>query len=263
MIRSTRVKLKNMLESSNGDTVRCCRPYKFKNRFKEADYGLDECLRLYEEELVSKLKEDPNYLDELKNLKLACYCKLDEKCHVDIILKYLYKNDYTAIRWEGLTDQQVSNALDQIAKFSFEKRRESQFVVKDIYDSNLKENGLCQECHKKLTGRQKSFCSQECGNNFFARFWWERIRYDVLERDDISCQKCNGFIPDKHSFDIDHINRITDGGLIFSMANYQLLCPKCHKEKSKNDYKVRTTEQLKEQGQTFLDDYLKTIQEES
>ena len=198
-------------------------------------------------------------------MKLACYCPLNQPCHVDIILKYLYRNDYTAINWKGLTDQQVLNVLNQIdrfsiAKFSFEKRRESQFVVGDVYDNNLNENKLCQECHKKLTGRQENWCSQECGDKFFNRFWWQRIRYDVWERDEGKCKKCGEYFPSLNQIQIDHIIRIASGGLIFSMDNYQLLCYDCHQAKTSEERrswsKIEKEEELISQGQTFLDDYL-------
>ena len=278
--RSTRVKLVNPYKPSPEGTKRCSRPYKFGNEFTVEKYGLDECLRLYEEDLIKKLREDPGYLDELKGkngqgLKLACYCAIRKPCHVDIILKYLYRNDYTAINWEGLTDQQVSKALDRILSFSLDKRRETDFAVSYIYDSDLKENRLCQECHKKLTGRQENWCSQECGDKFSNRFWWQRIRYNVWERDEGKCKKCGEYLPSSNQIQIDHIIRIASGGLIFSLDNYQLLCYECHQVKTseerrswskieKEENKIISQElhieELTSQGQTFLDDFL---QEES
>lgn len=71
--------------------ISIARPSKFSNPFKVKDYGREEAIRLFEEYLVSNRF---NYSisqmrEELKGKDIACWCKLDEECHGDIILKYL------------------------------------------------------------------------------------------------------------------------------------------------------------------------------
>ena len=171
-------------------------------------------------------------------------CKIDQR------------KDYTAINWESLTDQQVSKALDQIARLTSDERktyRETDFKVRYVYDDKLEKEGFCQECRKKLTGRQKSFCSDECGTTFFSRFWWQRIRSDVWVRDKRRCKECNIRLY-RETTHTDHIIRIADGGLIFSMENYQTLCPECHQSKTSRENKGFTSDQ------TTITDF---IQEES
>lgn len=66
----------------------------WQNRFKVTVYGLEECLRLYEENLIVMLK-DKKCLERFKTLlkakEIGCFCKSGEKCHRDIILRYLSK----------------------------------------------------------------------------------------------------------------------------------------------------------------------------
>lgn len=59
---------------------------KWCNPFSVKKYGLDECLRLYEEHVRKNLMDS---LDELRDKKeLGCWCKPNQ-CHGDILLKLL------------------------------------------------------------------------------------------------------------------------------------------------------------------------------
>ena len=73
----------------NPNAVFVGRPSKYGNPFKVSEYGLEKCLRLYREWLTSKLKEDPKFLELLRGKDLVCYCRLDQKCHADIIMELL------------------------------------------------------------------------------------------------------------------------------------------------------------------------------
>ncbi len=63
---------------------------KWKNPFSVKKYGLDECIRLFEEYLMSN-KELLKDIYELKGKDLACWCKngecADERCHGDLLLR--------------------------------------------------------------------------------------------------------------------------------------------------------------------------------
>ena len=47
-------------------------------------------MQLYEKWLDRKLKEDPKFLEPLRGFDVGCFCKPDEACHGDIILRKLY-----------------------------------------------------------------------------------------------------------------------------------------------------------------------------
>lgn len=56
------------------------------NPYKVEEYGRDRAVELYAEWLEMKLIEDPTFLDPLKGKDLACWCRLDERYHADIIM---------------------------------------------------------------------------------------------------------------------------------------------------------------------------------
>ena len=65
------------------------------NPFKiDTDCTREECLILYEKHL-KKMLRNPKILErflELKNKeKIGCFCDPNDKCHVDVIIKYLKK----------------------------------------------------------------------------------------------------------------------------------------------------------------------------
>lgn len=63
----------------------------FKNEFTVKKYGLNECLKLYEESLLLKIKNQQVNLDDLRGKNLGCFCDIGDKCHIDILLKFLAK----------------------------------------------------------------------------------------------------------------------------------------------------------------------------
>ncbi|MGE0708306.1 MAG: DUF4326 domain-containing protein [Planctomycetota bacterium] len=66
------------------------RPTRWGNPFPLADYSREESLRRYAEWLDARLVEDPEFLEPLRGHDLACFCRLELPCHVDIILARLY-----------------------------------------------------------------------------------------------------------------------------------------------------------------------------
>lgn len=60
---------------------------KWCNPFPVKEFGLDKFLQMFKEHI---LKVD--YLDdikELKNKKLGCWCKIGDRCHVDILIEII------------------------------------------------------------------------------------------------------------------------------------------------------------------------------
>lgn len=86
--RGKRVSLHSYIEKNPENTIRVVKPSRYGNPFKVPLHSVDEVLTKYESWLREKLKEESHFLDLLKGKNLACYCKIDNKCHVDILLKY-------------------------------------------------------------------------------------------------------------------------------------------------------------------------------
>lgn len=49
--------------------------------------SLDRCLDMYVAWLGAVLAREPDFLDPLRGMNLACWCPLDRPCHADILLR--------------------------------------------------------------------------------------------------------------------------------------------------------------------------------
>jgi len=75
------------------NTVYVGRPTKWGNPYRIGDMGLTQetVIEAYENYLRRVLVTYPDFLDELKDKDLACWCRLDKSCHADVLLKLLKK----------------------------------------------------------------------------------------------------------------------------------------------------------------------------
>lgn len=62
------------------------------------------------------------------------------------------------------------------------------------------------------------------------RLMTPRLRHEIMERDDYTCQICGKYIPDEVGLHIDHIVPIEKGGKSVP-SNLQVLCSKCNGSK--------------------------------
>ena len=59
---------------------------------------------------------------------------------------------------------------------------------------------------------------------------WERVRQVVLRRDKWTCQRCGHW-----GNECDHIIPLSTGGAAYDVANIQVLCVRCHYDKSSRE----------------------------
>ena len=85
-IRIQRKRIKGWTMPEN--TVYVGRPTKWGNPYS-ISAGRSHSLKFYRIWLEEKLEEDPHFLDDLKDKNLACWCKLSQPCHVDVLLEKL------------------------------------------------------------------------------------------------------------------------------------------------------------------------------
>ena len=70
------------------NTVKVARPTKWGNSFRiGVDGSREEVLRKYITWVMQKLSEHPYFLAPLRGKNLACFCKMTEPCHADILLE--------------------------------------------------------------------------------------------------------------------------------------------------------------------------------
>ena len=84
---------------------------------------------------------------------------------------------------------------------------------------------ICKVCGAPLSGRRKSYCSQECCN----RNWPSIMRSLVYTRDQGICAVCGA---DDMHWEADHIVPVAEGGGLCGLDGYRTLCKQCHGRES-------------------------------
>ena len=118
------------------------------------------------------------------------------------------------------------------------KRYQSQLSIHHLYPP--KKDGLCDcGCGQELTGRQRRWASKKCTNRVVTEFKvikgdTQVIREELQKRDKGICAECSESTWEWHA---DHIIEVRHGGGGCSLENFQTLCLKCHKKKTKENYK--------------------------
>lgn len=55
---------------------------------------IEQCIELYEKQLISNIQHDKgliNQIIQLRGKNLSCWCRLDEPCHAEVLLKLANK----------------------------------------------------------------------------------------------------------------------------------------------------------------------------
>lgn len=68
------------------NTVKVARPSKWGNPYSVAEYGRDLAIANYRRRLDILIIFGALDLSELRGRNLACWCKLSEPCHADVLL---------------------------------------------------------------------------------------------------------------------------------------------------------------------------------
>lgn len=69
------------------NTVKVARPTKWGNPFAVAGHGRAHAVHLYRGWLANQLAAGTLDLAELRGKSLACWCRLDQECHADVLLE--------------------------------------------------------------------------------------------------------------------------------------------------------------------------------
>lgn len=106
-------------------------------------------------------------------------------------------------------------------------------MMKSCTLSTWRGSGLrCRWCNEKLTGRQKRWCSNQCGNAAFNNHWFSSARKTLLRNASLSktrhCVRCRS----KQSLEANHIVPCLGAHKVASCAHHvnalELLCHDCH-----------------------------------
>jgi len=140
----------------------------------------------------------------------------------------------------------------------FIKHRSSGYINSRYYDEKEKlrmssKKGFCWICGKKLKGKRKQYCSDECFKKWFKQFnppfFWNDIKTEIFKRDNYTCKKCGRTekqLEEWYKTSIkyhnkkiicDHIIPIALGGDERDLNNLQTLCVDCNMIKTSEDIK--------------------------
>ena len=67
------------------------------------------------------------------------------------------------------------------------------------------------------------------------RTTWAVLRWQILKRDDYTCEVCGMHSTDDFAMEVDHVEAKCLGGDQWAQSNLRTLCVKCHKAKTASD----------------------------
>ena len=109
-------------------------------------------------------------------------------------------------------------------------------------------SGYCPWCGKEVTNKRRTYCSDECRQEFQNATVWQRGRdaysTQILYRDNFTCQECGAFHAYRNSngiyvpcsdgeLDVHHIEPVSDGGGD-EPENLRTLCIVCHPKNTRS-----------------------------
>ena len=119
-------------------------------------------------------------------------------------------------------------------------------------------DGACAWCAEPLPPRRRMWCSDRCGDAFWANHWWSVARSAAKRRDRYRCRRCGTRAPKRPSraafrtesayktamrayraarrterLEVNHIDpalgRHAQLSCVHHLDNLETLCPACHK----------------------------------
>jgi hypothetical protein len=73
------------------NTIKVSRPSKYGNPYTVAEHGRDAAVRLFRQYAEQQTEAGRWNLDELRGRNLACWCRIGEPCHADVLLEQANK----------------------------------------------------------------------------------------------------------------------------------------------------------------------------
>lgn len=164
------------------------------------------------------------YNDEIKQWK--CRCK--QRINKSPIRKIRYKQYLECIDDEGAIVFKFTRTQTRYEQRNYVRHSYKVDTVVDRFYTNI----------KYLKGRYNSLeeIDFECTLSQYhaknqRKLMTPRLRSEIAERDNYTCQICGKYMPDGVGLHIDHIIPIAKGGKSVP-SNLQVLCSKCNGRKS-------------------------------
>jgi len=181
--------------------------------------------------------KDPSEFE--KGMRVYCSVRCREEyakcyCHWNDIRERIFKRDGRKCAKCGITNNKIHQDLikkkkELMKKFVEEKKELIEYL------RNKKLNELSERYEKDYKNIMKDDLE------FIEDNKWS-IDEEILKKHGIYFSQ---FIEREMSFEIDHIKAIVNGGDEWDEKNLQVLCEKCHKEKTKRDMLERKRNKIK------------------
>lgn len=90
-----------------------------------------------------------------------------------------------------------------------------------------------KELQTLVSGLSEVVCQALGNGEIYSTPLWDRLRYEVLERDGRQCAACKSTDVDGVGIHVDHIHPVSKRpDLAFNIDNLQVLCGQCNRGKS-------------------------------
>lgn len=128
-----------------------------------------------------------------------------------------------------------------LSKINPHKRIQTYWYFNNCFPTREDKKCACG-CEIELTGRKTRWASKECSDlayDFYAVRYGHssHIRSAVFQRDQGACRTC-GLVCKESEWQADHIVEVHQGGGGCGLDNFQTLCVDCHKDKTKQRFKI-------------------------
>jgi 5-methylcytosine-specific restriction endonuclease McrA len=140
-----------------------------------------------------------------------------------------------------VNDTDTTNLLYRMSlKYGFIVEKENP-RLRPVALPYLGEEGVCALCGKDLPPRRRKWCSDDCAINYDRQrgfsYRYAAIEANIKKYKVLTCEKCHKPIEFECDATADHIKPLALGG-DHSVANLQVLCPACNRDKTHGDLSV-------------------------
>lgn len=186
--------------------------------FYHLDNNIDNIVNDIECSIENKKKWD-NIIEQAKNIKI----EIDESTINNL---HFSKNKYILIE-----DRIISKILENNTYYAIN------VLVKVFYTSSAGKVNISKDREIKYQEIIEFYNEWKNGKKYATNARIERsilnddIRYNVLKRDNYTCQICGATAKDGAKLHVDHIIPVSEGGKT-TMSNLQTLCDRCNIGKS-------------------------------
>lgn len=92
--------------------------------------------------------------------------------------------------------------------------------------------GRCDWCGKHLTGKQRRWCSRQCGRSYRKNHRWTDAREEARKQAAwYLCNRC-GYLYQQHDINVNHIEPVkgkhSQFGCWHHQTNLEVVCVDCH-----------------------------------